>query len=260
MKTLALLFSCAALCGCASPADAGSLVDVAVVDNTTGERLQTWRHGGRTWIAGQPGHRYSLQLDNRSGGRVLTVISVDGVNVVSGQTAAAQQSGYVLGAWSAAEIRGWRKSLDESARFYFTSLADSYAARTGRPDNVGVIGIAVYRERVVEPQAEAAPAAPLAKSAAEPAPAMGSAGGALRDSAAAQRAEERIGTGHGERVADPTRYTEFQRASSHPAEVIEIRYDSYANLVARGVVREPRPRWPGEPRPFPGGFVPDPAG
>ena len=47
------------------------------------------------------------------------------------------------------EIDGWRKSMDEVAAFYFTALPDSYAARTGRPDNVGVIGVALFREEPV---------------------------------------------------------------------------------------------------------------
>ena len=40
-----------------------------------------------------------------------------------------------------------------------------------------------------------------------------------------------------------------------PAEVIAIQYDSYANLVAMGVIRTPRAALPS---PFPGRFVPDP--
>ena len=90
---------------------------------------------------------------NRSPGRVLVVLSVDGVNAVSGETAAVAQTGYVLAPYQSAEITGWRKSYSEAAAFYFTALPDSYAARTGRPDNVGVIGAAVFRERVAEPAA-----------------------------------------------------------------------------------------------------------
>lgn len=78
----------------------------------------------------------------------MVVLSVDGVNVISGETAASQQSGYVLGPWEQTEISGWRKSQQEVAQFYFTALPDSYAARTERPDNVGVIGAAVFREKV----------------------------------------------------------------------------------------------------------------
>ena len=55
-----------------------------------------------------------------------------GLNVLTGETAAQQQSGYVLDAWDGVDVEGWRKSLDEVATFYFTRLSDSYAARTGR--------------------------------------------------------------------------------------------------------------------------------
>jgi hypothetical protein len=48
----------------------------------------------------------------------------------------------------------------------------------------------------------------------------------------------------------------FKHESDTPNEVVVILYDTYANLVARGVI--PRsPRWRS---PFPGGFVPDPPG
>src|SRR5206468_13111563 len=66
-------------------------------------------------------------------------------------TASTGQTGYVLGPWASADITGWRKSYAEAAAFYFTALPDSYAARTDRPDHVGVIGAAVFRERVVQP-------------------------------------------------------------------------------------------------------------
>ena len=35
-------------------------------------------------------------MTNRTGARVLTVLSVDGVNAITGQTASPNQSGYVL--------------------------------------------------------------------------------------------------------------------------------------------------------------------
>ncbi len=109
-------------------------------------------HRGASYIAGRPGNRYAVRLTNRSGARVLVVLSVDGVNAISGETAATGQQGYVLAPHASAEITGWRKSWQEAAAFYFTALPDSYAARTGRPDNVGVIGAAVFRERVRYPQ------------------------------------------------------------------------------------------------------------
>jgi len=109
--------------------------------------LPVWRHGGELWIAGTPGARYGVRLVNRSGERLLAVVAVDGVNIVSGETAGTGQRGYVLSPWGRASLTGWRKSEHEVAAFEFTSLADSYAARTGRPGDVGVIGVAVFRER-----------------------------------------------------------------------------------------------------------------
>src|SRR3954468_21679426 len=137
---LAAAFACSA-------AVAGSLADVEGYDRTAGRTLPIYEHEGRLYVAGEPRHQYELRVRNSSGARVLAVTSVDGVNVITGETAAQEQSGYVLGRWDSVRIEGWRKSLDEVATFYFTKLADSYAARTGRPHDVGVIGVALFRER-----------------------------------------------------------------------------------------------------------------
>ena len=267
-------------------AHAGSLVEVSVIDRDTGAVLPAHRHGGKLYIAGVPGHRYSVRLDNRTSSRVLTVLSVDGVNAITGQTANPNQSGYVLDAWQSTEVEGWRKNMSEIAQFNFTALDDSYAARTGRPANVGVIGVAVFREkapvwrerddrismREAESPSRAAdsaaasppPAAPATAGAAQAAKsASAPAGAAGKDSLAAQRPmpkpEESLGTGHGARESSYASYTAFERASSSPDEVDSIWYDSYRNLVARGVIPTPRPIAV-EPQPFPNHFVPDPAG
>jgi len=192
---------------------------------------------------------------------VLVVLSVDGVNAVTGQTAAPSQGGYVLEPWESAEIAGWRKSLDDIAQFLFTDLPDSYAARTGRPDNVGVIGIAVFRERQVRPVY--APPPMVSGSAREQSAAKASAPAAA-DSAGSNRAmagsaPQRLGTGHGQREWAPVGQTEFMRASSRPQQVTQLRYDDADSLVAIGVL--PRPYAPyarTSPSAFPNGFVADP--
>ncbi len=247
------------------PALAGRLVDIEVVDRDTGTTLPTVRHDGRHYVAGVPGHRYAVRLVNRSGGRVLTVLSVDGVNAVTGETAGASQNGYVLDPWESTEINGWRKSLDEIAQFNFTALPDSYAARTGRPANVGVIGVAVFAERIARrppppaiaqpaPSAERESADGLAK--AEPMD-ESRATGAAAPAPSAQARRERLGTGHGEREWSRVATTTFERASTRPAEVLTIEYDSRANLVARGILPQ-RPMVQRTPDPFPNGFVADP--
>ncbi|BBB64101.1 hypothetical protein UNDKW_5828 [Undibacterium sp. KW1] len=251
-------------------AHAGQLASISIINQSTGERLPIWRHQGNNYVAGKPGERYAVEITNKTGGRILSVLSVDGVNVLTGATASPQQSGYVLASRQPVEIKGWRKNMDEVAAFYFTQLPDSYAARTGRPDNVGVIGVALfrefreYREPVpVEPwysrRAESAapasvpPPAPTA-SALPPVEVTGNLAKSKSDMAE-KSMDARIGTGHGERIDSSVRNTDFRRASQQPDEIISIQYDTYAHLVARGII--PRGRHQ-DANPFPGGFVPDP--
>jgi len=257
MRLAVYLFAALALAGCAQLADAGARVDVSLVDRSTGESLDIYRHRGRLYVAGNPGNRYAVSLHNRTSARVLTVVSIDGVNAISGQTASASQTGYVLAPWQSTEVSGWRKSMDEVAAFYFTSLDDSYAARTQRPANVGVIGVAVFQEAA--PPAARAPA--ISHEAERDARSDQPSAGAARATgeALAKSAPSRLGTGHGERIDAPARHTEFVRASATPSEVITIYYDSRANLIAQGVIsmRPYRTR----PDPFPaspGAFAPDP--
>ena len=263
LPALALLLASLTLPACAHSA---RLVEVNVIDQDTGQTLPRLPFQGRDYLEGQPGHRFALSLQNLTGERVLAVVSVDGVNVVSGETASSSQGGYVLDPWQRLDIRGWRKSYRDVAEFYFTDLPDSYAARTGRSQNVGVIGVAAFRERQPEPAptpaqpwspptplAEARDAAPMAKSAEA---------GSLAGNAAAERSDravaaQQLGAGHGERRYDPATRTTFERASRWPAQVLALYYDGHDALVARGVI--PRRADPGfVPDPFPIGFVPDP--
>lgn len=270
LKTLAAATALALTAFSAPAAAIGSTADVNIVDRITGETLPMYWHAGRWWVPGKPGNRYAVSLSNQSGRRALMVMSVDGVNVISGETAAPDQTGYVLTRGQYAQITGWRKNLAQVAAFEFTALPNSYAARTGRPDNVGVIGVAVFRERVryVPP-----PSPPLSRSRSD------SAQESTRDAAEAQapkssapandaygegaiqeRREQRLGTGHGRSEHAPTQNVEFERAQSTPDETITIHYDSRDNLIAMGVIPAPRHRPHRAPDAFPGavGFVPDP--
>ena len=257
------------------------LVQADVVDRDVGQTLHVWRDHGRPVVAGRPGDRYALRLVNNSGERVLAVVAIDGVNVISGETAAVSQRGYVLGPWERAEVNGWRKSESEIAAFEFTSLADSYAARTGRPLDVGVIGVAVFREAAplevsdtrptprLHESAKAAPApepSPMAPALPAPESRRADAAGALAppDMSAAARsrapvAHERLGTGHGARETDYLRIVPFERAGAQPDQRLEIRYDSYENLAAAGIVPPPRVASTA-PHAFPADrdYVPDP--
>jgi hypothetical protein len=248
MKRNLLAWTAALLAGCASHGEAGgaagALAGLEIYDRSEGRRLEVHWQEGRAYIAGKPGNEYRVTLRNRLGEDLLAVVSVDGVNVLSGQAADPSQGGYVLGPRASLDIQGWRKRLSQTAAFYFTSLPDSYAARTGRPGEVGVVGVALFRRK----------AAPVAQA---PAP-IASGPSSDRAGEAPARAEQsaKIGTGHGRHEASFVRWTTFERASDSPAEVLTLYYDSRPNLVARGVIREALPVAP-LPRPFPG-FVPDP--
>ncbi len=276
------------------------VVTVDVYDRTAGVALDVYAKDGRRYVIGTPGHEYEIRIRNRTGERILAVTSVDGVNVVSGETASPAQSGYVIDARGSVDIAGWRRSLERTAAFYFTDLGDSYAARTGRPKDVGVIGVAVFRER---PRANAlsslrdkltahedarrdrgdlpAPPGPSAQPRAD-APTAGAtepsradapttdaaepSRAARQEAAAAGGATEarpfaaapRLGTGFGRDETSYAQRVRFERASASPVETIAIQYDRRDNLIAMGVL--PQPRYAQRaPDPFPAmQFVPPP--
>ncbi len=251
MLTRILLAAAALASGCATGSPPRPvLADVAVIDRASGQTLPVHDHRGERWIAGTPGSSYSIVLHNRGAERVLAVLSVDGVNAITGQTAAWDQSGYVLDPGQRAEIRGWRKSQERIAAFEFTALPDSYAARTGRPENVGVIGVALFRE-APRPKAQVAPGIAGGRDA------PGAAAEAAGRADTAPQPAPRLGTGHGRSESSYVQFTRFERAAPRPDDVVVIRYDSRANLVAMGIIG-PQPPWRAEPFPGVAGFVPDP--
>jgi hypothetical protein len=247
---------------------ADSLARVDIYDRSAGMELPVYRHKGRRYVAGQPGNEYAIRIRNHTSGRLLAVVSVDGVNAVTGESASPDQSGYVLEPGGYVNIQGWRKDLNRTAAFYFSDPSDSYAARTGRPRDIGVIGVALFRERDFERPAlllgrERRSAVPSPQASTEADAAGGSkARSEARSSeySAAARLPA-LGTGHGRGEYSPVEQVAFERAKTQPDELIAIRYERRETLVALGVLPEPRiRRWPRQPDPFPGalGFVPDP--
>ena len=270
-RLLATTLVLAGLAASSAQAQNARLVDISVRDLDRYATLPEYRWQGRQYVAGEPGHRFAVTLRNQTGERVLAVLSVDGVNAISGQTASASQSGYVLEPWQTTEVRGWRKNYSEVAEFYFTDLPDSYAARTGRPDNVGVIGIAAYRElrrdydddfygnnRYGRDERSRAMPAPQAGRAESARSADAASAPAEKSRSTQGLAAQEIGTGHGQRRYDPARATRFERESSRPNQVTALYYDSYEALVDRGIIRDRYRRDRDRPEPFPVGFAPDP--
>jgi len=126
--TWAVLFSTAAQ---ADPV--GRLAEISVYDATFGRTLPVYERGGRYYIAGTPGNEYRVQVNNRSGTDILAVMSVDGVNVLSGADADWGQTGYVLYNGQSYAVGGWRTSQREVAAFYFTTLRTAMPRARGAP-------------------------------------------------------------------------------------------------------------------------------
>ncbi len=295
MNRIVCFAALAALASSGNALAVGGIAKVTIIDRNTGATLTPHYYHGEYWVAGTPGASYAIEIRNCVGGRLLAVTSVDGVNVISGATAGWDQAGYVFNPGERYQITGWRKTDAEVAAFTFTDSPNSYAERTGRPANVGVIGVAVFRERqplrLYEaprigqtpplPALPSMPVLPESRAADEAAPASDSASGSASASQSAAASESRspaplaslmrpapalpskLGTGHGEREYSYVDHTNFLRMKPEPNEVIRIRYDSLDNLVAMGILERPRPAAPGA-NPFPASpsqqYVPDPPG
>lgn len=163
-RTLRYLFAAAAIGGlvlaCGNQADARPPYSRTrpvpaysfTVEDENGNALPTFRKNGRTFLLGEPGQRYNIRVQNPTGERVEAVVSVDGRDAVSGDPGDyVNGRGYVLPPYGSVVIEGFRRSLDEVATFRFTSPENSYSSRMGTPENVGVIGVAFFTERVPPP-------------------------------------------------------------------------------------------------------------
>jgi hypothetical protein len=234
----------------------GQLADVRVIDRDSGASLAMTYYRGEYWVAGRPGARYAIEIRNHEAGRMLAVTSVDGVNVLSGETAAWNQSGYVFTSGERYQISGWRKSDSQVAAFVFTASPNSYAERTGRPANVGVIGIALFKERPAQPKYITRESDSLRSDSRV-------AGNRSAPVASPTPLAPKLGTAHGEREDSFVARTQFERLQSEPNEVIRIHYDSQQNLLAMGILRRPHLQ-PDTANPFPdspgSSYVPDPPG
>lgn len=122
-------------------------VTVSLVDGR-GRVLEALDVGRQRYAVGEPGERYEIEVTNHSPVRFEVVASVDGLDVIDGDPASTHKRGYILEPYATLVIDGWRTYEDEVAAFRFGHVEDSYAARRGAPRDIGVIGVALFAERV----------------------------------------------------------------------------------------------------------------
>ncbi len=220
-----------------APSPRMELVDDAM------QPLPTFAQKGRRFVLGGTGDRYFIRIVNPTPVRVEAVVSVDGLDAIDGRPANLSKRGYLIAPYGDVTIDGWRTSLDAIAAFRFSSVHESYAGRTGHDRNVGVIGVAFFRERpkiVWQPPPNTrrtAPAAAPSGADAELGASKGAAG-----AAPSPRAEARpgLGTQFGEAHSSYVEEVSFERADAAPMNVAELRYDDRDGLIARGISVAPR--------------------
>ena len=131
---------------CAGPvaADNGFSVDILIDGRPTVE----YSAGGRRYIEALQNAEYELRIHNPTGSRVAVALSVDGMNTIDARhTSAWDAHKWVIEPYATINVRGWQMSSENARRFYFTTERDSYGAKIGQTENLGLISAVFYRER-----------------------------------------------------------------------------------------------------------------
>ncbi|HSC89949.1 MAG TPA: hypothetical protein VLC09_21910 [Polyangiaceae bacterium] len=124
----------------------GGALAVRVVDGDE-DPLPGVFAGGTSYVVGERGERYQIQIENRTASRFEIVASVDGLDVLDGQPGSVEKRGYLVAPYATLLIEGFRTSNSDVAVFRFGGVGESYAAWKGATRNVGVIGVAAFAER-----------------------------------------------------------------------------------------------------------------
>jgi len=242
-----------------------------------GKPIQEYHKDGRTFVEGRQGSNFSLELTNLTPRRILVHPTVDGLSAMSGKEASRlDNDGYVLHAFQKTEIPGWRLNDDEVARFFFAGDGKSYAEKTGKGLDKGVIACAVWEEKViVRPDtvffSSHAPCAAdadeentlnsemcsyelqnsshsfMPESRHETKTSGDIMRGARKRKMSMKKkravSTQNLGTGFGERAQHEVHTTTFDKATDEPAVVATIYYDDLKGLRTRGInIRRQRKR------------------
>lgn len=105
---------------------------------------------GKVFVESRKGTKYTIKVKNNGFYRGLAIVSVDGLDVVSGKEASSADSGYIIEPLSTLEVSGYRLNENEVASFVFSEKGKSYTKQiTGSSQNAGVIGVRIYSEKFI---------------------------------------------------------------------------------------------------------------
>src|SRR6267378_1829180 len=233
-------------------AENGFTVEVLV----DGRRLTEYAARGRRYDEELEGAEYEVRVHNPSGARMAVALSVDGLNSIDARhTSAWDAHKWVIEPYGTISVRGWQMSGESARRFYFTTERDSYAAKLGQAQNLGLITAVFFRERrpvtiMATPRPDKEERSRDERSSPEP-KTMGessasSQGG--RDAAKTRSApsypppdDESAATGIGRSVRNDVQWIKLD-LDARPAGEITIRYEYRASLVRLGIIPRDYPR------------------
>ncbi len=278
MRTIAIVIL--AVLVCASGAWAGGVgnaVEVSILTDN-GRTLPTYpvtmsRGVCKVYTEAIQGDGYRIEVRNRLNRRIGLVIAVDGRNIISGKKSWLKRDErmYILEPYASGEFAGWRTAQDRIQRFYFTDMADSYAAAFGDESAMGVIAVAVYPEMrrcSSNPISRPGPSGPRNNdgASADSAGPAGAAPSAREDSAKGKREQksrpeqalESAGTGYGRAEYSPSHIVDFE-PERRAIETICFKYEWRSTLCQLGIIecgkppcRPPNRLWDN------GGYAPPP--
>jgi hypothetical protein len=112
-----------------------------------GKELPSYNHEGKRWYEVRPGQEFRVEIEPRGYGwaRREYVVSVDGVDVISGKKASQHNRGLI--APLDVVVKGWRTSMNNVMAFVATYSKLSYAYKSGLGGNEGVVAVAVWSEK-----------------------------------------------------------------------------------------------------------------
>lgn len=123
------------------------------VEDPNGKQLPGTRYEGQLYVAGKKNGRYQIRVRNKTRERILIITTVDGRNVQTGEPGGGHEDGgHVLEPHQSWTFTGWRTSNNEVAAFRFGKKGGAYSSQMGSPENVGVIGVAVFEEEAPPPR------------------------------------------------------------------------------------------------------------
>src|SRR5437899_3147810 len=125
-------------------AENGFSVEVLV----DGRPVPEYAGRGRRYVEAFENAEYELRIHNPLGTRVAVALSVDGLNTIDARHSSAWDAHkWVIEPYGTIYVRGWQMSSENARRFYFTTERDSYGAKIGQTENLGLISAVFYRER-----------------------------------------------------------------------------------------------------------------